>query len=568
MPISGSDQGNPATPGSPGQSPEAGPQTPGTTAGPASVTPPPPPPKVALAPAKDRPSHGNVILVSRYAELAPLASRIGATLYLTNAWYRKRGLNSGICSLADTLQDALRNRPAAVIFDHTGGPEEPLGKVADGLRARGFPVWGAGEVNDLLENNRAFGLQWALRCGLNVPRTLFFDQGRGEPWTTVNLAGKQRIFRVKGHLDEAKAFVAAAGGKWVVKFFDTSAASTTFVAKSAEEMAWRLDHLQETGELKANQRFLLQQYVAGVEFSTEVIVSNGEIVGPPNGTLETKKMMAGDVGPNTGCMTSLVFVYENMKAQIVRRTLGREEVKAWLKAPTGPGGKTFPPYSAMLDVNCVVGDEDHEAWFLEATPRTGFNAAFAHMALMDGDLRKIFTDLAHGKAPEFKYRTGEFGYAMRGYIPPAPFADAYIPPKGADNWAFAERLLEPARHVHIGGPVDDPNVWLTDAQTDPGGGVRTAGVDGAVMEITARDSDIEMCADRATSLFKDIDLPDAFARVGQDGVKRAGEDTQRLLRFGYEVPGVELERPEPDRDIPKDPPLRPLVSVVMERKSA
>jgi len=494
--------------------------------------------------------------------------RVGGTLHCVNRWYRARNYYNGLCSIADTLQDALRNRPSAVIFDHVGDSSEPLGKIADALRARGLPIWGGGEVNDLLENNRAYGLQVALRCGLNVPRTLFFDRERGEPWSTVNLGGKQRIFRVRGGLDEAQAFVAAAGGRWVVKLFNSSAASSTFVAESAEQMTWRLAHMREAGELESNQRFLLQQHLKGIEVSTEFLVAQGEVVAPPNGTIETKKAFADDLGPNSGCQTSTCWVYPNDKALIVKQTIGRPEFRAWLKNPTGPGGKTFPPLNSPIDVNCIISDEDHDAYVLEWTARVGYSAIFAHMVLMDGDLRKIFTDLAHGKPPDFKYRTGEFGYAMRVHIPPAPFADAYIPPKGQDNWAFAERLLEPARHVHIGGPVDDPNVWLTDAQTDPGGGVRTAGVDGAVMEITARDSDIEMCADRATSLFKDIDLPDAFARVGQDGVKRAGEDTQRLLRFGYEVPGVELERPEPDRDIPKDPPLRPLVSVVMERKSA
>ena len=117
-------------------------------------------------------------------------------------------------------------------------------------------------------------------------------------------------------------------------------------------------------------------------------------------------------------------------------------------------------------------------------------------------------------------------------------ADQFIPPNGKnqkerdENNAFADRLMEDATHVHIGGPVTDEHVWLMDAQQN-GTGVRTAGVDGAVMEITGSARRIEEARDIVGELFDAVELQDKFARP-RDGADRAIRDLAVLGEWGYE----------------------------------
>jgi phosphoribosylamine-glycine ligase len=482
----------------------------------------------------------SALIVSRYGELVPLAPRIGGTIYLTHDWYKSRKLYDGMAPVVGDLKDALKDKPSAIIFDHTGDDHEKLGPLADTLRARRLPVWGGGRVNDALETNRAYGISVMVRNGILVPKTVFFDPSSGDDWKTVELDSKKRIFRVKGHLAEASKFISATGRRWVLKPHDTVESALTYVSKDAEDMVKRLEHADEMNEIKPDQRFMIQEFIEGIEISTEVWVQNGEIVGPPNGTIETKKAYADDLGPNCGCASSVVWVYPDMNVKIVKETIGRPDFKAWLKNPTGPGGQSFPPYNGCLDINCIIGEKDRRAYGIEWTPRFGYSAIYGLLELFQGDIGKTLTDLATGKDPQMGYSVGQFGYSLRVHIPPMPSSEKFVPPNGdtkaqeRENWAFAEKLMEDGSHVHIGGPVDSPHVWLLDAQKN-GDGYRTAGVDGTVLEASGVGRRIEDARDAVNSLFDSIELPGKFART-TDGADRALKDIDRLRAWDYETP--------------------------------
>ena len=207
-----------------------------------------------------------------------------------------------------------------------------------------------------------------VKHGIAVPKTLFFDPQAGDPWESVQLGDRKRIFRVQGHLAEARKFVERQGGRWVLKPHDTAASDLSYPAKDAEDMLRRLAHAQEMEELKPTQKFIIQEFIKGIEISTEVWVQNGELVGKPNGTIETKKAFPGDLGPNSGCQTSVVWPYEGLTSRIVAQTVGRPELREWLRSPTAPGGDALLPYSGPLDINCIISEEDHKPYGIEWTP--------------------------------------------------------------------------------------------------------------------------------------------------------------------------------------------------------
>lgn len=483
------------------------------------------------------PKTGNIVIVSRYGELAALASRVGATLYVTEPWYRDRGLYQGIVPTVNSLREALDTKPAAILFDETGETDrrkalhERTGEVADALRERGYPVWGGGRAADLLEGNRAWGLAVMVACGLTVPKTVFFSPAGDHPWQDVQLGSARRIWNVRGHLPDAIALVRAIGGRWVLKP-DNGASHLSYVAASPEDMVTRLEHAVQMREVPPDHRFVLQEYVKGVEVSTEVWVQNGELVGAPNGTMETKKAFHGDLGPNTGGQTSVVWPYDSLESRIVRETLGRAAVRAWLRTPTAPGGEPLLPYSGPLDLNCIISEDDHRPYGIEWTPRFGYPAIFPFLELVGGDLRQVFIDLAQGNPPTLSPKP-RYGYAIRVQVPPAPYADQYLPPKTPDERVFVERLLRDATHVRIGGPVDSEHVWLFDVQRN-GSSLHTAGTGGLVAEVTASARRIEEARDVANELFDAIDIADKFGRP-HDGANRALTETEKLRDWGYDV---------------------------------
>lgn len=540
----GNNPSNPAAPGSSGQNSD----TPNQERGSDKTTTVEKAPRIKLKPPAERPAHGNVLIISRYGGWA-FASRCGATLHFLDEWYRKRGLYEGICPLADTLEAAMKTKPSAIIFDNTGTKTEHMGKIADSMRTRGFPVWGTSEICDILEHNRAFGLQVALKSGMKVPRTIFFGPGRGDDWKSVELSRKQRIYRVNGGLSEAQQFVKANGGKWVFKPSDSHAGSdATFVAGSAEEMEARIASFEEQGKFDKNLNFILQEFIKGVELDTEVWVQNGEVVGLPHGLIETKKIGAGDVGQATGAQTSTLWAYKNMKAQIVKKTVGLDDFLAFLKNPIGPGGKKFLPISSLMSINTMVSEEDHDPYFLEFTPRFGYSSSFSVFKLINEDLREIFVSLARGEEPDFKYDTDSIAYCTRTQIAPAPFCDDCCPPSDKEEEKFAEKLMESATHIRIDGPLDDPDVWLWDVQSTKEG-IRTAGCDGLIAEVTSIGHDLETVADPANKLADDLQVPGLYWRK-IDGTALAEKNLPRLRGWGYEVPkgvpGNQEEEKEPE----------------------
>jgi hypothetical protein len=171
------------------------------------------------------------------------------------------------------------------------------------------------------------------------------------------------------------------------------------------------------------------------------------------------------------------------------------------------------------------------------------------MELLESDPREIFSSMAKGTGEEPQFSPG-YGYAVRVSIPPYPMTDHLDESK---DHAALIKMLEMATHVDILGPVEDQHVWLLDAQKN-GKGVRTAGVDAVVCEVTGRGMRIEEARDSAHAIFGELRIADKQART-IDGADRAIKDVARLASWEYETPEKPAVRP------PVRPPVKPPVPV-------
>lgn len=421
-------------------------------------------------------------------------------LYHVSAFARAKKLYDGLVPQADTPLEAVRwlggPEGGCVVMDQVGE-----GKIADGLRARGYHVWGGSVLQDKLELDRAYGLALMRRMGIRIPETYAFKTGQ-----------------------EALDFLRERPERWVLKPIKRAATASTYVSKDAGDLVHFLSKWATTPESK--QPFLLQKVVDGVELSTEIWLQNGEPVWPANSTIELKKYGAGDLGPNIGSATSTVWCYGVDDPVAVRRGIGK--MLPFLKENN---------YHAVIDLNTIVNLEDRYPYGLEFTPRLGYSAIYALLEVTDGDIGRVLWDACHGQLKRYPARLGQVGYSVRVSIQPYPASELYPA-------QMMPTIMKPATALDLTLPIDHRNIHPLDVRIDQDGNVETAGFDGVVAEITGRGRTIEDARDAAHQTFEMlVRVPNGFCRI-HDGADRAITDTARLRTIGYET-SLESEKPAP-----------------------
>jgi phosphoribosylamine-glycine ligase len=445
------------------------------------------------------------------------------TLYLDWAFAREKHMYTGLIPQVAALEDGLKQRPDAVVFDGSGN-----GIMADNLR-KWLPVWGAGSLQDDLEENRGWCITLMHACGLNVPRTVIFDPA-GSVWAP----GDKQVSVVRGWVNEAIAFVQGEGRstRWILKPYEAEASSTTYISDASEDMVEKLKDLSEEHQIPKNSPFLLQEFVEGIECSTEAWIQDGKIIpGSFNHTIELKKAFAFDLGPSVGSASSTVWCPDG-GSSLVEQTFGQPKLQQWLLNPTNAEGQRVAPFHGPLDLNTIIA-ADGKAYFLEATPRMGWMAYFALKVLLpEQQLGEIFLHAAQGRLTFLPHLKGQYGYELTIGQPPYPATEMVSSEKHMGR--LYRELLEPATSIEITGPISHPAINWIDVKIGKKGDLETAGVFGQIASLAFADKKLERARDQAHTLFKEIHLPDKFGRL--DGADRAIEMIPKLKKLGIDAP--------------------------------
>jgi phosphoribosylamine--glycine ligase len=260
------------------------------------------------------------------------------------------------------------------VFDLTGRK-----KQAD-YSVEKTPTIGDGSMHCMLEDDRMIGVKIMEECGIKVPPyEEFTDTATAK--ALVKKTGKRYVFKPNGGQDQD--------------------AATTYVATSAEDM---LEYIDKVYEMSKGAPFILQEFIPGVEVSTEGWF-NGTDFYLLNCTIEDKKFMNDNKGPNTGCAGNIVFTI-NQKNKIYEA--GLLKAKEFLSL-TG--------FKGMIDLNTIVTETD--IWGLEWTPRFGYDASATLVAMYANDYGKLLHATAAGEVPDQGWKA-EFGVSARLTIPPYP----------------------------------------------------------------------------------------------------------------------------------------------------
>ena len=317
--------------------------------------------------------------------------------------------------------DSFIDKDTIILFDMSG-----FGSIADNYRKKGLHVFGASAFADKLEHDRNFGFEQMEESGITVPNYIeFTDFNAGIEYAKET---KERlVFKPNGSMPTKLTYVSEDSGQ-LIEYLK-------FVEKRFGK------------EIKS---FILQDFIEGVVVSSEFYCSNGELIWPPNHTVEVKKSMNDDLGPSTGCSGNITWC---SVSPIIEQ--GIYKAKEFIEREK---------YTGQIDLNAVVNESG--VYGLEWTPRFGYDATPTYLTLLEMDLGQFFSDMAMGQG--FNGDVSEkYAGSVRLSIPPYPMeakanvdTEKISPNQGIpiqrweeyeDDLYFYEVMLEEDSLVHSGG---------------------------------------------------------------------------------------------------------------------
>ena len=411
-------------------------------------------------------------LISRYGDMLPIMSRIAkegedVSIYLPKDL---ESMYSGILPVVHTHTELDIQAGDVIIFDMVGA-----GKAADILKEKGYEVIGAGTFNDALELDRFIGEEFMNVAGVEVPNSYRF-------W----------------ELHEAWEFISQNPFRYVFKPLGNKDTSLTYVSSSQTDMLRMLSYLVESCD---GSYFQLQQYVEGIEMSTEAWFNGEKFVLPVNSTMEEKRFMNGGVGPNTGCMGNVVWAWNDEISEYLLDTMFRKlEPKLAEENYLGP-----------LDINAIwTPDGPHG---LEFTARFGYDAFQALSLLINVPLSEFFQTLSG--IERLDIQQDKYAMSVRVSIPPYP-NDGEVP------------------ELPIAIPTDiEDNVFLSDVKsagiTDDYSHYTAAGNDGYLLCIAEMGSSLATIREKCLIMVESCQIPHAQYRT--DIGNRVKMEKMEIMRY-------------------------------------
>ncbi len=344
-----------------------------------------------------------------------------------------------------------------IVFDATGN-----GKAADDA-ATEAPTIGDSVLADRLEEDRVFALDFMQRCGLQVaPWEQFSDPSDGIRY--IKKRNRRLVFKPVGEQDDK---------------------STTYVSRSAEDMLRYLDILFRSAKVK---EFILQDFVEGVEVSTEVYINQTGYYAQ-NHTLELKRLMDGDLGPNTGCSGSLCWMAKDTNP------IFEKGLKKCIEPLQEMG------YVGPVDLNTII-TADGQCSALEFTPRFGYDATALLTRLLPVGFGDFLYAIASGQGVPDLTPHHPFCASVRLSVPPYPCEG--LPDKFVKEGVPIEGLSE----------KDFPECFVYDVQrhgeTDE---LETAGLCGWVLSPLKVGETIGQSFQQVYDFLKNIRVPNAQYRT-------------------------------------------------------
>ena len=373
-------------------------------------------------------------------------------------------LTEGLTNVpGQTVQDWLRIATEEAVHFTVVGPEAPLADgVVDAFRAAGLRIFGPSKAAARLEGSKDFAKQFMLRHGIPTARSATFDS-----------------------VDAAHDYLDAEGAPIVIKADGLAAGKGVVVALTLAEAHAAVDELFGGSLGAAGQRVLIEQFLGGEEASFIVMV-DGQHVLPLASSQDHKRLLDGDLGPNTrgmGAYSPAPVVTPALHGRIMREII--------LPTVNGMAAEGLP-YTGFLYAGVMI-DANGAPMTLEFNCRMGDPETQPIMMRLKSDLTVLLDHAINGTLDQIEAdwdRRPALGVVLAaGGYPAAPRKGDVIHglgQKDADVQVF-----------HAGTELHE-------------GAVRTTG--GRVLCVTALGDNLRQARTRAYEVAERIGFPERQMR--------------------------------------------------------
>jgi phosphoribosylamine--glycine ligase len=393
-------------------------------------------------------------LISKEGDFLPIMYRIkqeGNKVLIYIDKEKSRKMYDGILQKVTSGIELDIQPDDVVLFDMVGA-----GKEADVLKDKGYLVIGAGKLNDKIELDREAGQLLFETAGIRTPKTFPFKSFEGLE-EFVRKRPARYVFKPNGNLET----------------------DLTYIFNSSDELISMIPYLES--RCPEDTSFDLQEFIDGIEMSTEGWFNGEKFIQPLNSTMEEKRLFAGGVGPNTGCMGNVVWVWQDEQSEILYRLLFEK-----LEEPLRDGR-----YLGPLDINAIWTPDGPYA--IEFTARFGYDAIQAFTRLWDEPIGEVLESLP--SMTSFPASPGKYAMAIRVSVPPYPYEKEVpeVPILGVSK-GMSQR------------------VYLSDVYYD-GKILRCAGADGYILAVADHGSSLSTISSRAYSTIEGMQIPGKQYRI-------------------------------------------------------
>lgn len=391
-----------------------------------------------------------ILMISKSGDGFGIAQKLQAEDHDIRVWVKEKGFEyglSGIIQQVSSWRSSASNWADLVISDMVG-----FGAFATQLDSMKVSYIGFNPIADLMELDRAKQMELFRRFSILIPPTEEFSTPGQAKSILNNWIPPGYVIKPSGNLDTGR----------------------TYVVKDPDIYEWALD------QFSGDQDMIVQEIVDGVEISTEGWFNGKEWLEPFNHTIEYKRFLPGDLGPNTGCMGNVVWAADS-KSELVKNV---KKLTPFLRAAD---------YRGPIDLNTIVNASGIYA--LEVTARLGYDAIEALYEIFENPiLARLFESLAKGRKTnaldlaEIPIKKDLFGIAVRLTVPPYPYDEANKSDRGMPIKGIPKNLA----HIY---PTD---IFYNNNQ------FKWAASDGVLMKVGESGKSIEQARNKVYSIVDNI----------------------------------------------------------------
>jgi phosphoribosylamine--glycine ligase len=364
---------------------------------------------------------------------------------------------------------------------------------------KGYPIWGANLAARKLELDRQAGQESFRKAGLAVIEGKTFHD-----------------------YDAAIAYVEKRGVPCVSKPSWDAGSELSYVAPDAASMVYMLDRWKHNPDLRREAKkhgFIIQDRIDGIEMGVAGWFGPGGWSQVIEENFEYKKLMDGDLGPNTGEQGTVL--------RFVKRSKLFEQV---LAPCTELLKKT--KYVGNASINCMI-EPDGKPRPMEWTLRDGWPAKHNQVSLLKGDPAKWMLDLLNGYDTIQMQKAGLLSVSVVYTIPPYPY------PRGQVK--DVRRI--PVYHAGDAERIHPVEMMMCECPVQVGKKVArltnpaTAG--DYVLVATGKGETVAEARSDAYKAVRKITMPNSPAYRLDIGRGRMGKQLPALQKMGYAT-GIEL----------------------------